>query len=132
DLPRRRHLRLARPGGQHRRRADRAAAEVLGGTRRQDDGTEGRRGMAPIDVNMVVPAAAAVFLASFALYVGVLALREVMSARTARNAIATEQAYLRERIAETAQRRRLELEKAERTWDGFRKFVIARKEMEAA
>lgn len=82
-------------------------------------------------IDQAVPIAAALFLITFAGYVGILALREVIATRTARSATATERAYLEERIAAAAQRRHIELEKAERTWDGFRKFVIARKEMEA-
>ena len=78
-----------------------------------------------------IPLAAALFLVLLAVYIGLLALREVVAARTAHVAVITEHALLRERIAEIADRRRRELEKSERTWDGFRKFVIARKELEA-
>lgn len=79
----------------------------------------------------VIPFAAGLFLVALAGYVGVLAFREIALVRLARAAAALESELLRQRINEIADRRRRELEKTERTWDGFRKFVIARKEMEA-
>ncbi len=87
--------------------------------------------MAMFFADSAVSFAAALFLVAMTAYLGLLALREAMATRTAHVTIATEQALLRERIGEIADRRRREQEKAERTWDGFRKFVIARKELEA-
>jgi ferredoxin-NADP reductase len=87
--------------------------------------------MAMSIADSAIPLAAALFLVLLAAYIALLALREVVATRTVRVAATTEHALLRERIAETADRRRRELEKSERTWDGFRKFVIARKELEA-
>jgi len=75
----------------------------------------------------LVPVAAALFLVSFTGYLAVLAFREVAAVRIARSAAAIELDMLRERLTDLADRRRREQEKAERTWDGFRKFVIARK-----
>ncbi len=79
----------------------------------------------------LVPFAAALFLVTLAGYVGVLGLREWTSVRVARAAAGAEQAMLRERISELAERRRREQDKADRTWDGFRKFVVDRKVLEA-
>src|SRR5256885_797926 len=79
----------------------------------------------------LLPFAAALFLIALAGYVGVLAVQEVTAGRLTRAAVLVEQDMLRERIGELADRRRREQEKAERTWDGFRKFVIARKVLEA-
>ena len=82
-------------------------------------------------VDAMIPFAAGLFLATLAGYIAVLAFRELVSVRLARAASVMERELLRERIGEVAERRRRENEKAVRTWDGFRKFVIARKEMEA-
>lgn len=79
----------------------------------------------------LVPFAAGLFLVSLAGYVAALALRDLGALRLQRAGAAAEQALLRERIADLAERRQREKDKAERTWDGFRKFVIARKVLEA-
>ena len=78
----------------------------------------------------LVPAAAGLFLITLAAYLSTLAFREFAAARALRETVDMERRLLGERIAEIAERRRRELEKAERTWDGFRKFVVARKVME--
>lgn len=82
-------------------------------------------------VEAVVPFAAALFLIGLAGYLGVLGYRELTTLRLARAGALIEHDLLRERVIELADRRRREREKAERTWDGFRKFVIARKVQEA-
>lgn len=78
----------------------------------------------------LVPAAAGLFLVTLAAYLSTLVFREFAAARALRETVDMERRLLGERIAEIAERRRRELEKAERTWDGFRKFVVARKVME--
>ncbi len=78
-----------------------------------------------------MPATAGLFLAALATYLVTLALREIVTTRAVRATADAERVVLGERIAELAERRRRDTEKAERTWDGFRKFVVARKEMEA-
>src|SRR5271154_1086534 len=83
-------------------------------------------------MGIVTPLFAAFFLAGLTAYVAVLAFREMTSMRLAHATASVEQVYLRERISELAERRQREQEKAERTWDGFRKFVVARKALEAA
>ncbi|MBM3538166.1 MAG: 2Fe-2S iron-sulfur cluster binding domain-containing protein [Alphaproteobacteria bacterium] len=79
----------------------------------------------------LVPTAAGLFLVTLAAYLATLAFREFATARALRASVDMERLLLGERITEMAERRRRELEKAERTWDGFRKFVVTRKEMEA-
>lgn len=78
----------------------------------------------------LVPFAATLFLVTVTAYIAVLGLRELGAMQAARVAVEAERRLLAERIAEIAERRRREQEKAERTWDGFRKFVVARKVME--
>lgn len=78
-------------------------------------------------MEILVPLSAALFLAGLTAYVGLLALRELTTTRLATATAAVEHAFLREQISELADRRHREQEKAERTWDGFRKFVIARR-----
>jgi ferredoxin-NADP reductase len=73
-----------------------------------------------------------VFLAGLTAYFAILAARELTSLRVARSTAVFEQSFLREQITELAERRRRETQKAERTWDGFRKFVVARKVMETS
>jgi uncharacterized protein len=82
-------------------------------------------------VEMLVPVAAGLFLVTLTAYIGTLAFREIVMARAVQAAVDADRAVLGERIAELAERRRREQEKAERTWDGFRKFVVTKKEMEA-
>ncbi len=82
-------------------------------------------------MELTVPLAAALFLGALTLYASILVYRELTSIGLARAGAAAEHDLLRERIADLAERRRRETEKAERTWDGFRKFVIARKVLEA-
>lgn len=79
----------------------------------------------------LVPFAATLFLVTLAAYLAVLGLRELGAMQAARAAVEAERRLLEERIAEISERRRREQEKAERTWDGFRKFVVARKIAEA-
>jgi ferredoxin-NADP reductase len=82
-------------------------------------------------MDILVPIAATLFLAGFAAWVSVLALRELSALRAARLIARDERELLRQKILQIAEQRRREKEKAERTWDGFRKFVVARKEVEA-
>jgi uncharacterized protein len=83
-------------------------------------------------MEILVPVTAALFLAGMTAYIGILALRELSATRLASATAAVEHAFLRERISELAERRQREQQKAERTWDGFRKFVVARKVPETA
>ena len=82
-------------------------------------------------MEMLLPAAGGLFLVTLTVYLGFLAVRETVTARAVQAVADAERAMLGARIAELAERRRREQEKAERTWDGFRKFVVSRKEMEA-
>jgi ferredoxin-NADP reductase len=83
-------------------------------------------------VPLAVPLTASVFLAGLTAYFAILATRELTSLRLARSTAVFEQSFLREQITELAERRRRDQQKAERTWDGFRKFVVARKNMETS
>ena len=83
-------------------------------------------------MEILVPIAAALFLIALTAYAGSLAFREVTTRRLAGATALVEHDFLRERILELAERRRREQEKAERTWDGFRKFVVARKVRESS
>jgi ferredoxin-NADP reductase len=78
-------------------------------------------------MEILVPISAALFLAGLTAYVAILALRELSATRLASATAAVEHAFLREQVSELAERRQREQKKAERTWDGFRKFVVARK-----
>lgn len=81
--------------------------------------------------SFAVPLSASAFLAGLTAYFIILGTREVLTLRVARTTAAVEQDFLREQISELAERRRREQQKAERTWDGFRKFVVVRKAQEA-
>jgi hypothetical protein len=85
--------------------------------------------MGPIEfvAPLAVPFSAALFLAGLTAYFVILGTRELTAIRVARSTAVFEQDYLREQITDLAERRRREQQKAERTWDGFRKFVVARK-----
>ncbi len=83
-------------------------------------------------MEILVPLSAALFLAGLTAYVGLLAFRELTSTRLASATASVQHAFLREQISELSDRRRREQQKAERTWDGFRKFVIARRVMETS
>ena len=76
---------------------------------------------------LLVPSSAFLFLVGLTAYFVILGARELTSLRVARTTAAVEQDFLREQISELAERRRREQQKAERTWDGFRKFVVVRK-----
>jgi ferredoxin-NADP reductase len=83
-------------------------------------------------MEILIPLSAAMFLAGLTAFVALLALRELKSTRLASATAAVEHLYLREQILELAERRKREQQKAERTWDGFRKFVVARKVLETS
>jgi hypothetical protein len=89
--------------------------------------------MGPIELvaPFAVPFSAAVFLAGLTAYFVILGTRELTAIRVARSTAVFEQDFLREQITDLAERRRREQQKAERTWDGFRKFVVARKVSES-
>jgi uncharacterized protein len=72
------------------------------------------------------------FLAGLTAYLVILSHRELAAVRLARASTVLERNLLREQISELAERRQREQQKAERTWDAFRKFVVARKVREAA
>lgn len=79
----------------------------------------------------LIPFASAMFLLILAGYLVSLAYQNLVTVRVARSGGAMELALLRSRIDELAEKRAREKEKAERTWEGFRKFVVARKVLEA-
>lgn len=83
-------------------------------------------------MEVLVPVAAGLFLVTLTAYLGALLVREIVAARAVQIIADNERAMLGQRIADLAERRRREQEKAERTWDGFRKFVVTKKEMEAS
>jgi ferredoxin-NADP reductase len=78
-------------------------------------------------MEILVPFAAALFLVGLTAYVGLLAVRELKATRLASATAVIEHDFFRERVLELSERRKRDQQKAERTWDGFRKFVIARK-----
>lgn len=78
-------------------------------------------------MEILIPISAACFLAGLTAYVVILAFRELTSTRLASATATVEHAFLREQVSELAERRQREQQKSERTWDGFRKFVVARK-----
>src|ERR1051326_7217889 len=80
----------------------------------------------------LIPIAAGAFLAVLTIYVAALIQRELTALRLIRVTTASERRFFRERILELSERRRREQQKAELAWDGFRKFVVARKVLEAA
>ncbi len=80
----------------------------------------------------LIPIAVALFLTVLTVYLAVLVQRELMALRLVRVTTAEERRLFRERILGLAERRRREQQKAELAWDGFRKFVVARKVREAA
>jgi ferredoxin-NADP reductase len=82
-------------------------------------------------MDLLIQLLAAVGLAAIAFWAGSLAARELIAARAATAGASAEQALLRERLGAVAEKRRREREKSERTWDGFRKFVVSRKVLEA-
>ena len=82
-------------------------------------------------LDTLLPAAASLLLAGLGARLAVAGWREVEATRAARRSAEAERALLSARVAEIAERRAREREKAERTWDGFRKFVVARKVLEA-
>jgi len=82
-------------------------------------------------IETLLPAAATIFLAGLGARLAVAGWREIDASMAARRSAEAERAILAARVAEIAERRTREREKAERTWDGFRKFVVARKVLEA-
>jgi ferredoxin-NADP reductase len=83
-------------------------------------------------VEFLVPLSASLFMACLTAYVALLAFREFSATRLARATAGVQQQLFREQVLDLSDRRKREQLKAERTWDGFRKFVIARKVKEAA
>jgi len=88
--------------------------------------------MGPLEqiTSFAVPLSASLFLVGLTGYFFILAARELTLLRVARGTAVAQQDLLREQITDLAERRRREQQKAERTWDGFRKFVVVRKVME--
>lgn len=82
-------------------------------------------------MDILLPLVGAIFILTLGAYVVTLIGRELGAVRIARETAAAEQALLREHIAAVAEKTRRERERAERTWDGFRKFVISEKVLEA-
>ena len=82
-------------------------------------------------MDTLLPLVGALFMLALAAYVVTLIGRELGTVRIAREMATSEQALLREHIAAIAEKTRREREHAERTWNGFRKFVISRKVLEA-
>lgn len=82
-------------------------------------------------MEIVAAVAATVALLAFTFYLTVLVGRQLFAARTTQALAQEEHRLLAERIGLLAARRRREQERADRTWDGFRKFVVARKVEEA-
>ena len=78
-------------------------------------------------MEVLIPVSAALFLAGLTAYLATLAWRELTAMRLVSTSAAIEHAFFRSRISELAERRQREQQKAERTWDGFRKFVVSRK-----
>lgn len=81
-------------------------------------------------MDVLVNVAAIAFLAAMAVYTGVFVANTVRAARLAARSAEAEQEYLRERVAGLMAHRRFERERTELSWNGFRKFQIARKSLE--
>jgi len=82
-------------------------------------------------LDILLATSACVSLAGLGVKLALAGWREAELARAARRSAESERELLAARVAEIAERRTREREQAERTWDGFRKFVVARKVLEA-
>ncbi len=78
-------------------------------------------------MDQIVQIAAAAFLFAMAAYVVVLLVREGRLAAVTQRTEEAERAFLKARVADLMAHRKFEQDRAELSWNGFRKFEITRK-----